>query len=143
MDYNLIKSELIVDEDKRNFLYPDTVGKWTIGIGRNIEDNGLSDGEVDYLFRNDVLRVTKELDDNLPWWRNLSEVRQRVVFNMCFNMGITKYLKFKNTLKAIQEARWGDAKIGMIKSKWHKDVGQRAIRLEYMMLNDKVMGNEV
>lgn len=138
MDYVTFQRELERDEGRKAFPYVDTVGKLTIGIGRNLTDRGLAGHEIDYLFQNDVRIIEDELDRKMPWWRSLSEIRQRIILNMSF-MGVTKLLLFVNTMQAVREARWQDAANGMQKSKWHKQVGNRALRLEYMMLHDKVV----
>lgn len=137
MDFEKLRKELILDEDKRLFPYSDTKGKLTIGIGHNLTDKGLSEEIVDLIFIKDVQECIEGLDGNLPWWRNLSEVRQRVLLNMCFNLGITKLLKFKNTLKAMQEGKIESAVSGMRNSKWYRiDVPNRARKLVKMYLRD-------
>lgn len=133
MNTDLFIAELERDEGKRSKPYRDTVGKITIGIGRNLTDVGLSDDEIYYLLRNDIARAEAGLDDKLPWWRTLDEVRQRVLANMALNMGINGLLGFKNTLRAVQEGRWDEAATGMLNSMWAKQVGARAMRLADMM----------
>lgn len=81
--------------------------------------------------------MIKELDRNLSWWKNLDEVRQRVLFDMCFNLGVTKLLAFKNTLEAIRTGRYDDAAAGMLNSLWAKQVKGRATRLANMMRTGK------
>jgi lysozyme len=127
-------SQLRLHEGKRNKPYRDTVGKETIGVGRNLTDVGLRDDEIDYLLINDIKVVENALDARLNWWRSLDLIRQRVLIDMCFNMGINGLMGFKNTLKAIEEHRWQDAYKGMLASKWAKQVGARANRLGNMIL---------
>lgn len=129
---NLAK-QLIIDEGKKNKPYKDTVGKLTIGVGRNLDDVGLSDEEVQYLLENDIDRVIGDLDIALPWWSALSEERQQVLANMCFNLGISRLLAFKNTLEAMEEGRYDAAANGMLASLWARQVGARAIRLANRM----------
>jgi lysozyme len=133
MNLAQLERELTLDEGKRNKVYKCTAGKNTIGIGRNLDDVGLSDDEISYLLRNDINRVCADLDRELPWWRQLSEARQRVVANMCFNLGIRGLLGFKNTLAAMREGRYKDAAAGMRSSKWASQVNDRAERLAKIM----------
>lgn len=140
MDRELLRAELIRDEDLKLKPYRDTAGKLSIGIGRNLDDVGISKEEAIYLYNNDVAQVEKDLDTNLSWWRTLSETRQRVLTNMCFNLGITKLLKFKNTLALIQAGNYSGAAFAMMQSKWADQVGDgwggkddRAERLANMM----------
>lgn len=133
MDIDLMRNELIRDEGIRSFPYKDTVGKLTIGVGRNLDSVGIHDDEAYLMLENDIHDAMHSLDKYLPWWRNLDEVRQRVLVNMCFNMGIAGLLGFKNTLAAIQAGRYTDAAAGMLASKWAGQVGARAQRLSEMM----------
>jgi lysozyme len=112
--------------------YLDTVGKTTIGVGRNLTDVGISDVECNLLLENDVIRSIMWLDRHLPWWRSLDAVRQRVMINMVFNMG-GKLLTFANTLAAMQRGDYEAAANSMLASKWATQVGARAQRLASMV----------
>ncbi|KAG0310255.1 hypothetical protein BGZ97_012685, partial [Linnemannia gamsii] len=79
-------SELSRDEGRRLKPYRDTVGKLTIGVGRNLTDVGISESECDMLLENDIARIRAWLDLKLPWWRDMDKVRQRVLINMTFNL---------------------------------------------------------
>jgi lysozyme len=127
-------AELCRDEGVRLKPYLDTVGKTTIGVGRNLTDVGISQAECDALLENDIARITAWLDRNLPWWTGLDAVRQRVIVNMAFNMqgGL---LSFVNTLAAMQRGDYATAANGMLASRWATQVGARATRLADMMRN--------
>lgn len=113
--------------------YKDTVGKVTIGVGRNLDDVGISNVEADLLLKNDLTRTMADLDKHLAWWVTIDEARRGVLLNMAFNMGIHGLLGFKNTLKAVQDGRYADAAVGMLQSKWADQVGPRATRLATQM----------
>lgn len=132
-DLAVLQAELVRDEGERLKPYRDTVGKLTIGVGRNLDDVGISHDEALMLLAKDIVRAELWLDRNLPWWRGLDPVRQRVLVNIAFNLG-GRLLSFKNTLKAVQANNWQAAHDGMLDSLWAKQVGQRAQRLAYMML---------
>lgn len=127
-----LRSELERDEGRKNRLYRCTAGKLTIGIGWNIEDNGLPDEIVDALFAYSVGMVEGDLDRALPWWRDLSNARQRALLNMCFNLGLARLLKFENMLAALKEGRWLDAAAEAMASRWAVQVGDRAVRIAQM-----------
>lgn len=126
-------AQLSIDEGRRSKVYTDTVGKLTVGVGRNISDRPFSDDEIDLMLSNDITIVEKELDRKLPWWRQMNDARQNVLANMAFNMGLPTLQSFVNTLKAMQEARYDDAAAGMLKSRWAAQVGSRAVRLAMVM----------
>ena len=87
MDSQRLVEQLRRHEGVESKPYKDTVGKLTIGVGRNLDDVGLSDDEIDYLLHNDILTVQSELDVWWSGWRDLNETRQLVVADMMFNMG--------------------------------------------------------
>lgn len=125
-------AELTRDEGEKLKPYADTVGKITIGVGRNLTDVGISQDECAMLLWNDVARTEAMLDRDLPWWRMLDPVRQRVMINMAFNMG-GGLLTFVNTLAAVQKGDYAAAAVGMAASHWAVQVGARAKRLADMM----------
>lgn len=128
-----LERELTLDEGKRNRVYIDSVGIETIGVGRNLQDRGLSDDEIAYLLKNDISSVCADLDRELPWWRQMTDARMRALANMCFNLGINRLLGFKNTLAAMKAGDYLVAAAGMRSSKWASQVGARAERLAKMM----------
>jgi lysozyme len=128
-----LKEQLELHEGKRSLPYLCTAGKTTIGIGRNLTDRGLSEDEIELLFQNDVALIQVQLDSALPWWRSLSERRQLVILDMCFNLGITRLMEFHRTLAFIQKGLFTEAAVQMLSSKWAKQVKSRATRLATMM----------
>ncbi len=126
-------TELVRDEGRRLLPYLDTAGKITIGVGRNLTDIGISLDECSAMLESDIARAERGLDRRLPWWRSLNDVRQRVLLNMAFNLGLAGLSTFEATLAAIREARFADAAAGMRASLWARQVGQRAERLARMM----------
>lgn len=133
MDRNQLIELLHDGEGRKKKLYTDTVGKVSIGVGRNLTDNGIRDSEIDFMLNNDIDDVEKDLDRALPWWRSLSENRQLVLADMCFNMGVAKLLKFTQTLKAVKSGNYNLAAREMKDSLWARQVKRRADKLIAMM----------
>jgi len=136
MDIEALKNQLILHEGLKLEPYECTAGKLTIGVGRNIEDIGITEDEARYLLDNDILRVCDELDRNLPWWRDLSDARQRVLVDMVFNLGISRFMQFQNTIAAIESGDYETAAGEMLDSRWADQVGNRAKTLSRMMRED-------
>lgn len=132
-----IYEQLIRDEGDRPFPYRDSEGKLTIGVGHNLDAKGLSARVRRMIMEEDVEDATRELYEALPWAKDLSEPRRGALINMSFNMGIGGLLTFKNTLQAIKEGRWEDARTGILTSKYAKQVGPRAHRLAKQIVTDK------
>lgn len=111
--------------------YKCTADKITIGVGRNIDSNGglgLSDEEIDYLLTNDIMRCYKELG-TFQWFVGLDENRQFAIVDMCFNLGLTRLLKFKNMISALQQEDWEEASAQALDSAWATQVGNRAQKI--------------
>ena len=124
-----IISQLRRDEGIRYFPYRDTVGKVTIGVGRNLTDVGLSDGEINILLFNDVSKVTNQLTAHFPWFASLDLARQGVLINMGFNLGFAGLCRFQSFLGNVERGDWENAKSEMLNSAWATQVGERAMRL--------------
>ena len=132
-----LKAMIEAEEGREPCAYQDTLGFWTIGVGRLIDKRkggGLSEDEIDYLLNNDIRAKTAEVRAALPWFDGLNEARQAVLIGMAFQMGIGGLLAFKNTLVAIRDARWEQAQAGMLSSLWAKQTPQRAARMARQML---------
>jgi len=136
-DFAALKLELIHDEGISLTLYKDTVGKWTVGVGRNIQDIGISTDEAMLLLENDIAGAVGALNQQLPWFLRLDPMRRRVLINMCFQMGIGKLLGFHTTLEQVRQGEYADAATSMLQSKWAQQTPNRAKRLAAMMRTGK------
>lgn len=129
MSSSQINYDLVRDEGCKPRLYTDSVGKQTIGVGRNLTDGHLSDDEITLMLNNDVATAEAQLDARASWWRNMSEPRRRGLLNMCFNMGWPKLSGFALMLSALQRGDYATAYSEALSSKWAQQVGDRAVRI--------------
>jgi lysozyme len=137
----LLIAELRRDEGVRYSIYLDSMGVPTVGVGHNCKVSPLpagwacpvTDAQVDQLLTQDLKNTFAQLDAHLPWWRQLDDVRARVVANMAFNMGVADLMTFHNALFAMQRGSYAVAAAGMLSSKWARQVGARAQRLASAM----------
>ena len=120
-------------EGVKNTLYKCTSDKWTIGVGRNLEDVGLSEEEIDMLLQNDITRTEELLDEYMDWWSDLDYVRQDAMINFVFNVGIGTAMKFKKAMTALEEGDYEIAADEMMDSNWSKQVGDRAVEVTEMI----------
>ena len=144
MDKDQLMKELIGDEGFEYEIYLDHLGYSTMGVGHLItekdEEHGkpvgtpISEDRIRECLDNDIKIVCEELDMKEPWWRNLNDNRQRVIANMCFNLGHPRLSGFKNFIQAMQVSDWERAAIEMMDSKWSGQVGDRAVRLRDRVL---------
>lgn len=129
---DLIGRLLLRDEGFRRSAYTDSLGFWTVGIGRCVDarkGGGISQSEAFLLLRNDLSTKSAALDASIPWWKALDPVRRAVLLSMAFQMGAAGLLGFRNTLQAVREGRWSDASTLMMTSKWATQAPLRASRL--------------
>jgi len=148
--------KLIAHEGLVLTVYQDSLGIDTIGIGRNLEDRGISKEELDYmdipsmavvyehgiteadaryLAENDVQIVEEELVIAHPCVDRLDSVRQLVLMDMALNMGVPRLCKFKNMWNAIHNEDFPNAAKEMLDSRWAIQVKSRATKLANAMHN--------
>ena len=126
--------ELKHDEGVVLTLYKCSAGKNTIGVGRNVDDRGITEDEADYLLSNDIDICVDELENTFTWYKNLSDTKQRVMLNMCFNLGLSRLMGFKKFLAAMEAEDWDRAGEEMLDSRWAVQVGPRSTRLRDLLL---------
>ena len=122
-----------VNEGFRSLPYHDTQGLLTIGYGCNLDagwDQGLAETVLQY-----QMRKSEQQLHNYPWYTGLDVVRQSVMAEMCFNLGLGRLLGFHDTLAALGRKDWQAAHDGMLASLWSRQVGLRATTLAALMLN--------
>ena len=132
IDYDQLSTQLIKHESLETHAYSCSANKITIGVGRNIDPSdglGITEDEARYLLKNDINRVMRECSRNLTWFDELDGVRQEAIINMVFNLGITRYLKFKKHIEAMENKDYEMAGAQAIDSLWAKQVGYRALEL--------------
>jgi len=132
-----IIDQLSRDEGCRLKPYKDTVQKLTIGIGRNLDDVGISLEEAHYLLENDVQRAKNNCTANFSFFKNLSDARQGVMVNLCFNMGAGALNKFPRFLGAMERGEWENAARELLDSRYATQVGDRAKRLAKQIVTDE------
>lgn len=108
-------------------------GKLTIGVGRNLDDSGITQQEAFVLLSQDVTRVREALDKYLPWWREQPEPVGLVLQSMAFQMGRMGLLAFKRFLDALQRHAYAEAAKEMLNSAWAKQTPKRAEELAVMV----------
>jgi lysozyme len=144
MNFDALDADLTTDEGLRLVVYDDATGKPirpgtlvkghpTIGIGRALDTHGLSRAEVSLLLENDTRQLAAELASKLPWFSSLNDVRQRVLAEMAFQLGIDGLLRFDGLMTFCRNGNFEAATIAMLASKWATQTPARAKHLAERM----------
>ena len=126
-DRDLIKKRLIDFEGLVLFSYECKAGYTSLGVGRNLDTRGITEEEAMYLLSNDIESVFKDLDKHLAIWRSYPIEAQYVFIDLCFNLGIHTLLSFRKTLALCQLGEWEKAAAELLRSRYARQVGRRAI----------------
>ena len=122
-------------EGVRDKVYMCSAGYETIGVGRNISESGLglSEDEVEYLLKNDILRCRNELLGEYDWFENLDSVRQEAMIDLSFNLGQTKLRTFVKALGHMADGNYEEAGREFYNSRWAEQVGDRSLEVCQMI----------
>lgn len=123
------------DEGRRPIPYQDSRGIWTVGYGHNLTSGALSEAAISQILADDLL-IADTACRTLPVWSGLSEVRQGVLLNMVFNLGLAGFMRFRKLYAALESEDYPQAAAEMLDSAWAKQVGARAGRLAKQMTED-------
>jgi lysozyme len=143
----LLKEILEKHEGKKRRKYKCTAGRWTIGIGHNMEDeplpeemqrfldsNGYITDEMIYeLLEKDIEDAINDAWDLYPNLESYSEARQAALIDFLFNVGKRVALQFKRFNRAVNEEKWDNAAKYLLESKYARQVGQRAQTIARML----------
>jgi lysozyme len=136
---NLIKM-LKRHEGAENFVYLWTENRYTIGVGRNVDNRGglgLSEDEIDYLLSNDIVRCIKEINKEYVWFGDLDEVRTEAVIDAFFCLGATRFRGFHKMIEAFERADYKEAATQLLDSRFAEQTGNRATELAEMIETGK------
>ena len=138
-------SEKLVDmirrhEGFRSRVYQDTKGILTIGVGRNIQEKGITRAEADYLRNNDLVEAEVEAGQAFAWFNDLNRCRQAAIIDLVFNMGMGTFKTFKKTIAFMNAGDYTEAGAELLrgggedgKSLYWIQVGDRAVEIAYMI----------
>lgn len=137
MTTTFLIDDLMVEEGCRLTAYQDTVGVWTIGYGHTGREvhAGLTwtQSEAEFALQSDVNLTKRGLDTAIPWWTTLDDIRQDVLADMAFNLGVHGLLEFNTFLALVRAGSYNHAALDMMSTAWAHEVGRRADRLERQM----------
>jgi len=136
-----VKDFIIKHEGLKLKPYICPAGKLTIGVGRNIEENGISENEAMYMLENDIKRCENELREIFDNFDELPKNVKIALIDMIFNLGKPRFLQFKKMIQAIKEGNFKRAAEEAKNSRWCKQVGSRCEDVYEMIKSNNFTDN--
>jgi len=127
LDFDLLKKRLVDFEGLVLKPYHCSQNYLSIGVGRNLDSNGISEEEAMYLLDNDIHKVIEQLDKQWEVWRTFPDAAKYVCIDVAFNMGINTWMSFRKTRAYMELGEWEKAASEILDSKYAVQVGRRAI----------------
>lgn len=127
---------IALNEGDRYNIYEDTVGKRSIGRGRNLDDIGISHDELMLMYQNDKARALKGLS-SYPWFTALSQARQAACTDLMFNLGPGKFRTFVRFISAMATSNWNAAADELKDSALYKQARARTERNIDLIRNEE------
>lgn len=131
-----LESQLIRDEGNIPHAYLDSLGLLTIGVGFLIDkkkNGGLFPEEIQFILTNRIQKNKAAITKRLPWFERLEPVRQGVILNMAYQLGVDGVLGFKKFIAEVEHGDYDRASIEMLDSLWANQTPARAKRLSVQM----------
>lgn len=133
MDLTQVRKRLIEHEGIRLKPYHCTAGKLTIGVGRNLDDRGISQATATQMLEEDIEIVLDELKRALPFWEKLKWNYKEALVDLAFNMGVPRLMMFKRMLGAIEADEPEKAAEELLESRYASQVGIRASNIAALL----------
>jgi len=126
MNNERLRETIIRHEGTRLDMYQDTLGIWTVGVGHNIEEKGISQAVMELMLEEDLAEAVSELKRSVSFFSKMPEQVQEALVNLAFNMGIPRLMQFKKTLAYLRDGNFEAAADELLDSRYAEQVGRRA-----------------
>ena len=133
---NKLTDLLIKHEGLRLKPYQCTAGKTTIGVGRNLTDNGITEKEALMMLNRDINVCIQELGQ-YEWFESLDGARRDAIIDLYFCVGGPSFSQFHNLIRAISTENWQSAGAEVLNSKFARQTGNRAVELADMLVSNQ------
>jgi len=126
-------------EGFRSTVYQCTAGHDTLGFGFKVSDLELDLDIAEEILKRKLDKLIKRVNNRFSWVSNAPEPIQEVVYNMCYQMGVSGFSKFKKTIQYLADKNYDKASKEMLDSRWARQTPNRAIALSNIV---KAQSNE-
>ena len=133
MDMVRLRETITRHEGSRLQMYQDSLGIWTIGVGHNIQEKGISPKVMELMLDEDLEEAISELKRSVSFFSKMPQQVQEALVNLRFNMGIPRLMQFKKTLALLREGDFESAADELLDSRYAEQVGRRALEIADMI----------
>tara|TARA_B110000879_G_C10757866_1_gene350419 strand:+ start:109 stop:519 length:411 start_codon:yes stop_codon:yes gene_type:complete len=133
MDMVRLRETITRHEGSRLQMYQDSLGIWTIGVGHNIQEKGISPQVMELMLDEDLLEAISELKRSVSFFSKMPQQVQEALVNLSFNLGIPRLMQFKKTLALLREGDFESAADELLDSRYAEQVGRRALEIADMI----------
>ena len=113
-------------EGFRSKVYDDSLGIPTIGYGFAIKDLELEEDICDMILERKLSILKERIEKKFQWYRYMPQEIKDVVVEMCYQLGVYGFSRFKKTIAYIQNKQWEEASVEMLDSRWAEQTPGRA-----------------
>lgn len=117
------------------------IGYPTIGYGHNLAARPITKPIAEAMLEQDLDATIDELRASLftaGWFDALDPIRQAVVIDMAFNLGVRGIGEFARMRQALAAKHYAMASKEMLRSRWADQVGARARELALIMQTGRI-----
>jgi|TARA_R110000782_G_C14661813_1_gene397936 lysozyme len=133
MDMVRLRETITRHEGSRLQMYQDSLGIWTIGVGHNIQEKGISPKVMELMLDEDLEEAISELKRSVSFFSKMPQQVQEALVNLSFNLGIPRLMQFKKTLALLREGDFESAADELLDSRYAEQVGRRALEIADMI----------
>ena len=110
-------------------VYDDSLGIPTIGYGFAIKDLDLDEDIASEILSRKVSKLINDVDSKFDWFNEANDEIKEVVVEMCYQLGVGGFSKFKKTISYFANKDYIKASVEMLDSKWATQTPNRANKL--------------
>ena len=110
-------------------VYKDSLGIDTIGYGFAIKDLELDEDICEIILARKLKNLQDMVKIKFKWYGYMPPEIKDVVMEMCYQLGVTGFSKFRKTIAYLQNKQFHDASVEMLDSLWAKQTPNRAKEL--------------
>ena len=114
-------------EGFRSKPYHCTEGYLTIAYGKRVDYLQVDKETGKKWLKEELKELDKRLQHTFGWFNNSPDDVKKVVIDMCYNLGVSGFSKFKKTIYLFDTGQYEEASEEMLNSKWANQVKTRAL----------------